>query len=151
MKKIIWLAGMLTVLAVAGCQKETEEKSPQETLTKFPPPNWKVEAPGRFPASMVAVVALPASLQPNAGDADQLAAFINNECRGVGAFEKVDTNNVYFFLIRGMDSEQNKIVFKYYNAKTAYLYQSEPVISFLIDDVYGNAQTPKVLALTQVK
>lgn len=100
---------------------------------------------------MTAVVTIPAALQASLGDADQLAAFVNNECRGVGVLDKVNNAYVFFMLIRGLPDEQSKITFKYYSVKTSYLYQTGPDLSFLIDAVYGTAQNPKVLALAEVK
>lgn len=151
MKTIFSIAGLFLLMLSTSCKKEETEKKAEEQITKHSPPAWKVEAPGRFPATMIAVVALPADLQAAAANDDQLAAFINGECRGEGTAEKIGNHQVYFFLIRGLDSEQSKIVFKYYSAKTAYMYQTEPEVSFKIDDVYGTAENPKVLTLKLVK
>ncbi|MFL5811882.1 MAG: hypothetical protein ACJ749_20330, partial [Flavisolibacter sp.] len=105
----------------------------------------------RYPASMTAVVMLPDNLQATASDGDQLAAFINDECRGVGEKVKVNAKDLYFVLIRGLAEEQSKIVFKYYNSKTAYLYQTGPELNFLIDAIYGTAENPQLLQLKPVK
>ena len=100
---------------------------------------------------MTAVVALPAALAGNTTINDKLAAFINGECRGVGIIDKVNNQDLYFVLIQGLPDETGKVTFKYYSSKTAYLYEAVSETSFLIDAVYGNAQTPKVLELKQVK
>lgn len=100
---------------------------------------------------MTAVVALPASLEPTKGPGDQLAAFIGEECRGLGVVVNVETKYLYFLLIRGLADEQSKITFKYYNGKTGYLYKTNPDLSFLVDAVYGTAQNPKLLSLSAVK
>ena len=150
MKISWWIAGLLLLLTTAGCKKETEKK-PEEVVKTFPPPNWKGDETGRYPATMTAVVILPASLEAARGQGDQLAAFIGDECRGVGDVVKVETKELYFVMIRGLADEQSKITFKYYQAKTGYLYQTSTDLTFLVDAVYGTAGNPKVLALSPVK
>ncbi len=150
MKAISYVVIMLLLIGTSGCKKDPGATT-EEVFTKFPPPTWRADETGKYPASMTAVVAIPATLQRNVNESDQLAAFINNECRGDGVRVKVDTTYVYFILIRGLADEQSKIVFKYYSAKSSYLYQTQPVVSFLVDDVYGTAQNPKELALSPVK
>ena len=64
---------------------------------------------------------------------------------------KVNNVNVFFVLIRGVSEEQSKVSFKYYNAGTAYMYQSQTPLNFHVDDIYGTAEQPKVLDLLQLK
>ena len=153
MKTILWISSIVLLFGTGSCKKEKESQitPPVETFTKFPPPSWKADETGRYPATMTAVLALPATLEANKSDNDQIAAFINDECRAVGESVTVGTKTLSFALIRGMADEQNKIVFKYYQAKTGYLYQSGSELNFLIDAVYGTAQNPKLLLLSQVK
>lgn len=149
--KITWyLISMLLFFGTTSCKKNTDV-IPKEEGTKFAAPAWNADEIGNFPASMTAVVVLPATLQATASETDQLAAFINNQCRGLGVIVKVDSTSVYFILIHGLAEEQSQVVFKYYSAKTSYLYQTAPVLHFLIDEVYGTAQNPEVLALSPVK
>ncbi len=152
MKSTVWLIGAVLLFAITGCKKGIAlPETPQEQPAKFPPPNWKADDTGIYPASMTAVVALPQALSATMGKNDQLAAFINDECRGEGVMVKVNNANVYFVLIRGMSDEQSKITFKYYNAGTSYLYKTVAEADFFIDYVYGTAQNPMVLNVTQVK
>ena len=150
MKATVQFLWMLLLIGTISCRKE-KETATKEEFTKFPPPAWKVDETGKYPASMTAVVSLPASLQPAATETDQLAAFVNDECRGLGVRVNLDAGAVYFVLIRGLADEQSPVVFKYYNSKSSYLYQTAPVLHFLVDDVYGTAQNPKLLALSPVK
>lgn len=152
MKLAAWIIGIFLLMGTTACKKSEEVTGTnKEEQTKFPPPKWKADEGGKYPATMTAVVALPLTLQGNMTVDDELAAFINGECRGEGVVVKVGTVNLYFILIRGLAEEQKPVVFKYYNAKSSYLYQTEPVVNFLIDDVYGTAENPKLLALNPVK
>lgn len=135
---------------LTSCKKRFDIPA-EEVVTKFSPPTWKADETGKYPASMTAVVAIPSKLYTNFNANDQLAAFAGDECRGEGVIVKLDTSNVFFVLIRGISSEHSKITFKYYSAKTSYMYETLPELSFLVDDVYGTAQNPKVLDLKLIK
>lgn len=153
MKKVTLALFGLLLLTATGCSKSSGVPSepPVEVATKFPAPTWKADDTGKYPATMTAVVALPATLVGNTTTNDKLGAFINGECRAVGIIDKVNDQDLYFVLIQGLPDESGQISFKYYNEKTAYMYEAVSVTSFLIDAVYGSAQNPKVLELKQVK
>ena len=150
MKRISALLFISLVLATFGCSKKSADMPVQEVAT-FPTPDWKADDTGKYPATMTAVLALPAALAAGAMENDKLAAFINDECRGVGVVVKVDKQNLFFVLVQGLTDETNKITIKYYSNKTAYLYKSEPVITFSADATYGTAEDPQIVALTQIK
>jgi hypothetical protein len=150
MKKISAILFISLVLATFGCSKKSADIPVQEVAT-FPAPDWKADDTGKYPATMTAVLALPAALVAGAMENDKLAAFINDECRGVGVLVKVDKQNLFFVLIQGLADETNKITIRYYSNKTAYMYKSEPVITFSADATYGTAADPQIVALTQVK
>ena len=152
MFKTAFMISVLLVIGTIACRKGADvAEKPKEEQTKFPPPKWKADETGRYPASMTAVVVLPALLQTAITEEDQLAAFIGGECRGEGARVRVGSTDMYFVLIRGLADEQSPVTFKYYNAKSSYLYQTGPVVNFMIDGVYGTAESPKVLDLSPVK
>jgi hypothetical protein len=100
---------------------------------------------------MTSVLTLPTSLAAAVIENDQLAAFVNDECRGVGTMEKVNAQNLFFVMIHGMPDETSKVKFKYYSSKTSYMYESKDTLNFLIDAIYGTAQNPKTLQLSQLK
>jgi hypothetical protein len=137
---------MVTILS---CSKN--ENTPEEAATKFPAPTWRVDNTGQYPATMTSVVALPATLAGDVMENDQLAAFINGECRGVGVLEKVNNLHLFFVMIHGMSDETSNVKFKYYSSKSSYMYESNEPINFLIDAIYGTAQNPKTLELSQSK
>jgi hypothetical protein len=138
------------LVAALSCSKGGGS-SPEEAGKKFPAPQWKEDITGKYAASMTSVVALPASLAGNLQQKDELAAFINEECRGVGTIEKVNNVDLFFIMIHGLPDESSSIKFKYYSVKTSYMYESSTTINFLIDAVYGTAQNPKTLELVPVK
>lgn len=139
------------LLAAAGCKKEGNTGSEETASATFPPPGWKADESGRYPATMTAVVALPPALAQGISTGDQLAAFIGDECRGVGSLVKVESKDLFFLLIRGLADEQSLVTFKYYHAAKKHLYRSGADLRFLVDAVWGTAANPKLLALTQVK
>ena len=131
--------------------KKNSDVTKVEALTKFPPPTWQVDETGKYPVTMTAVIALPSTLPQELTTNDRLAAFVNEECRGEGTLLKVNNVNVFFVLIRGVSEEQSKVSFKYYNAGTSYMYQSQTPLTFHVDDIYGTAEQPKVLDLIQLE
>lgn len=118
---------------------------------KIPSPSWKADHLEEYPVTMTAVVRIPPGLFNSRRATDELAAFINNECRGVGQRIQMDTSAAYFVLIHGKSDEKGKIQFKYYSASNSYLYQTDPFLNFIIDGNYGTADQPEVLKLKLVK
>lgn len=133
----------LMVVALGSCSED------EETFTTWPEPAWTVSSPEMLPNSFTAVVAIPQNLNIYASDNDKLAAFINDECRGVGNLikDEITGKRVYFLTIRANDTESGAVTFRYYNAQLAYLYQAESSISFEADGTYGSYDAPIVLDL----
>ena len=150
MKRILSAVYILLMLAALGCSKSPVEIKPAEPA-KFPEPNWKVDETGKYPVTMTAVFNLPVTLAGSVQENDKLAAFINDECRGVGVIVKVNDQNLFFVLIQGLPEETNNIIIKYYSNKTSYMYQSQATLTFLADGNYGTAENPKIVELTQLK
>lgn len=141
----------ISLMAVAlGCSKNPADIK-EEAATKFPVPNWKADDTGKYPATMTAVLKLPATLASSAMENDQMAAFVNDECRGVGVIVENNNLKLFFVLIQGLTEETNKINIRYYSTKTSYMYESRSAFTFLADDIYGTAENPKVVELTQLK
>lgn len=150
MKKTPAAIYLFLMMAILGCGKNPVDP-PAEAAAKFPEPTWKADGTGKYPATMTAVVNLPAALAGNAAENDKLAAFVNDECRGVGVIVPVNNANLFFILIQGLPEESGEITFKYYSSKTAYMYESHPALTFLADAVYGTAENPRTQAFTQLK
>ena len=150
MKKISFAIYILLVAVTLGCSKNSDDV-PEQEATKFPPPTWKEDDTGKYPATMTAVFALPAALAGSSTANDKLASFINEECRGVGTIVEANNLKLFFVLIQGLPEETNNITIKYYCNKTSYMYQSQSALTFLADGVSGTAENPKILELTQLK
>lgn len=150
MKSITLLLFVFLPVIIASCSKNGGTNQ-DESATKFATPQWKADTTGKYPATMTSVLALPAALVSTLTANDQLAAFINGECRGVASLEKVGNADLFFIMIHGLPDESGRIKFKYYSSKTSYMYESSDALNFLIDAVYGTAQNPKILELVQLK
>lgn len=110
-------------------------------------PSWSVEAAGQYPGSMTAVVQLPAHLRSDYREGDELAAFIGEECRGVGEAVEVEGAQLFYVLIHGAAPEEEGIVFKYYSTKASHVFITNTRLSFETDGVFGTVDQPRVLAL----
>ncbi len=150
MKKISSVLCLVLIAATLGCSKDSDDTL-EDAATKFPQPNWKADDTGKYPATMTAVFALPVTLATGSTDDDKLAAFVNDECRGVGTIVEVDHLKLFFVLIQGLPEESNTIAIRYYSNKTSYMYESRSALSFLADGVFGTAENPKMLELAQLK
>ena len=132
---------LFSIIAFSACGDE------ETTITTHPEPVWSVDLSNQYPLSMSAIVTIPANLEAYHSDDDQLAPFIGDECRGVGQLQKYDNTKAYFILIKGTGSEQQKVSFKYYNKKNAYMYTTDAFLSFETDTRYGDVDQPKELLL----
>jgi len=141
-KKLI-IALSICIVMFCSCDKDTEP------YTEYPVPEWTVESPWLMPNSFTAIVAIPDNISIYARDDDKIAAFINDECRGIGTLVKSEdgTKQVYYITIRASDAESGEIIFKYYNARLAYLYQSKQTVAFETDGTYGTYDSPVILDL----
>ncbi len=150
MKRISSVLYIFLVAATLGCSKNPADIQ-EEAATKFPVPNWKTDDTGKYPATMSAVFTLPATLAGSSMENDKLAAFVNDECRGVGVIVENNNQKLFFVLIQGLPEETNKITIKYYSNKTSFMYESRSALTFLADGIYGTAENPKIPELTQLK
>ena len=144
MQKLIAITILsICILISGGCSKDTEP------YPEHPVPEWTIQSPWLLPNSFTAIVAIPENINIYAGDNDQVAAFINEECRGVGTLVKSEDNSkrVYYITIRAEDAEDGEIIFRYYNSRLSYLYQAKQTISFVTDGTYGTYDSPVVLDL----
>jgi len=150
MNRILSAIYILLIAGSLGCSKDKVD-APEQVATKFPPPAWKEDDTGKYPATMTAVLTLPLTLAGSSMENDKLAAFVNNECRGVGTIVEVNDLKLFFVLIQGLPDETSNITIRYYCNKTSYMYESQSALTFLADDVFGTAENPKILKLTQLK
>ena len=130
------------LVAAGGCKKDKEEVFPQ-----FPPPTWENQVTGQYTYSMTAVVTLPRELQSTWQAADELAAFIGEECRAVAEPVEAGGVRVFYLLIQGDATETEKITFRYYNTTNSYIYVSDNSLQFNPEGIYGTVDQPRALVM----
>ena len=150
MKTVSSAIYVFLIAATLGCSKNSDDQA-EQIATKFPSPTWKEDDTGKYPATMTAVFTLPTALAVSSMENDKLAAFINDECRGVGIIVDVNDINLFFVLIQGLPEETSNITVRYYSNKTSYMYEAKSALTFLADGVYGTVENPKIPELTQLK
>jgi hypothetical protein len=136
----IFFLTIFALVTIISCKEEEEQ------FTQFPTPIWQVNS-AEYSVSMTAVVSLPQKLLPYEQEDDQLAAFSGDVCRGIG--EKV--GGLYYVLISGTPEDQSNIRFLYYSARNRYMYQTDQLFAFETNKIFGTADQPETLTLTNVK
>lgn len=139
-KIIFFFAAVLGLLVFNGC------KDDEEVFPTFEQPGWKAEQSPDFTASMIAIVQLPENLAAYYQSGDEVAAFIGDECRGVGTYG----DGVFYMLVKSKSDEQRMVTFKYYSSRNKYMYATAGNVRFEVDGVYGTADNPEVLSLQVV-
>lgn len=135
---------MSLIFCFGGCKKEE--------YATFPTPDWKEDQTGKYPYSMTAVVSLYYDINAEVMPEDKMAAFVGDECRGIGKWIKIGpTSSAFFILIHGTASEQKKLNFKYYSSKNRYLYTTSDFLDFKVDTNFGTADKPEILDMKPVK
>ena len=114
---------------------------PQEVAQKYDKPNWTFTAKPEFSVSMTAAVMLPDNLNPYRTDSDMMVALVGDEVRAVGNLYE----GIFYLHIQGSDSEVSDITFRYWNARTLYMYQAEEVVPFRENDILGTPDDPLIL------
>jgi hypothetical protein len=130
------LLSLVFCIIISGCSKKSDNP-------KYPAPHWQADTSSSHAYSMTAVIAISDSLKQTVSKSDEVAAFAGEECRGVGVFvEREGKAPVFYVLIKGTADEQVSLKFKYYNAKTAFMYSTAIFLNFTIDDNYGTVDVP---------
>lgn len=106
---------------------------------------------GKHPLKMTATVSLPDNLARGTAEGDEIAAFVDDECRGV-ATSIVTAEGVvaYCMEINGAVTNDERVKIKYYSAEKSYLYEMEGTFKFVAGTAYGTEETPKQLVLVHV-
>lgn len=138
----------IAVLLFTACSEDTDP------YTEYPvPSDWSIASSVKaLPNSCTAIVALPDNIDQYSDDSDMVAAFMNNECRGLGNLVTSAENGkrVYYITIRASDTEDAAIEFRYYNSTLSYLYKATQTVDFEIDGTYGTYDSPMILELEYV-
>ncbi len=140
--KLYTLFSLITTVILSVCIISCK-KDNQAPATKYPSPNWQADTSPSYAYSMTAVIQLPDTLHEEIKDGDKLAAFVGDDCRGVGAIVKRGMlPSVFYILIKGSAAEESKIKFKYYNASNSYMYATDDFLDFEVDNNYGTVDDP---------
>ena len=106
-------------------------------------PSWTDPDKSVYPTSMTAVVRLVPALEHFAADADQMAAFIGNECRGVAQAVTVDGVKLFFIQVKAPSNESGNVEFRYFSSHSGRIYKSAASdVPYVINKVYGTADAP---------
>lgn len=124
---------------------------PQEpTYPTYDAPHWSVSNPDVYECSMTAILILPdtivGSQQPN----DELAIFMNDECRGVAErIEVSPAKYVWMVMIKGNTNESKlqKLKIRYWSSIYKYMYDSDNKPLFETDSRLGEIDAPYTLDL----
>ncbi|MEG0994128.1 MAG: hypothetical protein RSE51_09835 [Bacteroidales bacterium] len=118
-------------------------------------PDWKIDMEMRqeppvytlpdaniMPVSMTAVIQLTPFLEAYLDPGDKMLAYIDEECRGEGVMKEIDGKKLFFIMIKAPATESGLVSFLYYSNKNHAVYQTTPEITFEIDRIYGDIESP---------
>ena len=105
---------------------------------------------GCHPLKMTAVVEIDGDQVKDISQNDKLAAFVDDECRGIGTFVENNGRKMFEVEINGSLGSHEKLNFKYYNASLKYLYTSVNSFDFIPESSLGNTNTPELIELKVV-
>ena len=147
MKNLIIFASLIMtlILQISCCN----DKGSSVYYPTFEKPGWNVPNSESYEYSMTAIVTLPNSLLPYENEADELAVFCSNECRGTAKRIKVNSGtSVWAVLIYGNDNES--LYFKYYSSHNKLMYNDISYLTFENNDKYGTFDEPIILSMEAV-
>lgn len=145
MKKQLVFIILVSVLSLlGGCKKE-------KTHTRFPTPEWKADDTGKYPYSMTAIVKVPKLHNKQILPGDKVAAFVGDECRGVGVPVEVNGHTLFYVMVQGSAAEEGKVHFQYYDSENSYLLKTVTAVDFVLDGNYGTADHPIILYMHYVE
>lgn len=131
----------LLVCLMASCKKKQEP-----VLDEFDAPEWTPIDENKS-ETMTIVATLSAELLAKSDSTDMLAAFVDDECRGVTTL----LDGKFYLLVYGnAEDNQQPLRLRYYQTQTKHLYEENSTnISFIPGERIG-AETPYTLQLNPV-
>jgi hypothetical protein len=145
--KLFLLMAITLYSILSSCSKSGDKPGENNgnTQKQYPAPNWQTTDASTLAYSMTAVIAVSDSLKQTVSTGDEMAAFIGDECRGIGVYvERDSATPVFYVLIKGAADESGYLSFKYYNKQSRYMYSTDEIIHFKIDDNYGTVDDPAI-------
>lgn len=132
-----------------GCSDEPGPKVVPEPKWELdleenePVPSWEAPESGIYQFSMTAIIRLSDFLEKYADPADELSAFVGNECRGIATVQE-NGKKLFFLYIRGNQGEAQKVTLKYYSAKNKKTYVCQDFLTFEQNETYGKVSDPAI-------
>ena len=106
---------------------------------------------GCHPLKMNGVFELNNKLLKKISDADVLAAFVNDECRGTGKFIEYNGKELFEIEIYGSLALSEKIKLKYYNAALKYQFESDKTFDFSAGNSLGTKDFPVTIEINALR
>lgn len=103
------------------------------------------------PLRMTAVFEISDDLVKDISQNDKLAAFVNDECRGIGKFIESNGKKIFKVEINGSIGLKEKVSIKYYNASVKYQYESAKSFDFVHESSFGSIAAPESIELKVIK
>ena len=143
----IIIAILAVVVSFVSCGSSGDDEIPtyvEPTYTQHQAPQWNnvvnAEKPNeKYPTDLTAYIQLPDSIKAYASNADELAAFCGDECRGDGTL----MDGVWCIRIWGKVGDN--ITLKYYCATNKYMYHSTESIVLKDDEHLGTYDEPRTV------
>ncbi len=102
-------------------------------------PTWTFDSVTKFEHTMSVWIMLSESTKN-----DMLAAFCDDECRGIGELISDNgINQLWCILVYGTGDETSKFTIKYWNDSASKTFTSTEEFTFTADGQYGTADKPK--------
>jgi hypothetical protein len=117
----------------------------QLSILRAIPTDWTVNSfDYQYSLTITGTVVLNGETLGSAGDA--VAAFINNQCRGVAQASYVAANNSYYFYVSVFSSTYSgePITFRFYNQAEDSIYSGFQALTFADGANYGSVSEPYV-------
>ncbi|MCA9732035.1 Ig-like domain-containing protein [candidate division KSB1 bacterium] len=120
-----------------------------ETMIKDDTTGWLID-PHAFRHNMTIISSVTVDERMNHGENDLLAAFVNNECRGLVSPLQPE-GNMFFLMVYSNASTGEEVKFKYYDADQNLIYEISESLDFEVDANWGQVQSPFIFtAQTQL-
>lgn len=125
----------------------------EPTYTQHEKPQWNnvvdvVKPSEKYPTDLTAYIQLPGSIGAYASNADEMAAFCGDECRGNGTLirDEADPKDPGVWCIRIWGYVGEKVTLKYYCASNKYMYHSTETIVLQDDEHLGTFDEPRLIS-----
>ena len=123
------------VLIAAGCKNNAEPVDPYATPGTTENPNWQVTVENDMSASQTAVVKV--SFAKSEGS---LAAFIGNECCGIGKYNT--EYGLYWLYISPATEAGGTVQLRFYSPELKRIFDAKETFPFRNDEQLGSIAQP---------